>query len=232
MNTLEESNQAEANSQKPKSKKKVAIYSSLGFSLTAILFCCYIGVFGGNVREVSPGKVYRTATLTGFNYTGVTAALTGNTMENVLKDKKIKTVINLRGGSDKDDWYRDEIKACDQLSVKHIDYGMSARKLPPPEIIEGLIQNFDHAEYPILIHCQAGADRTGLASTLYSYLYKGQPLDQAQQEQLTWKYGHFPVPNTHKMDEFFDLYRKYGNGSSFRDWVHVGYPQLYKTSPH
>ena len=220
---------------KPKktaNKKRVVLFSTLGFFAVAFVFCCYIGVLGGNVREVAPGKVYRSATLTGLNYTGVTAGFIGNTMENVLKDKKIKTVINLRGGSNKDEWYREEVEACDKLAVKHIDFGMSARKLPPPQMVEGIIRDFDQAQYPILIHCQAGADRTGLVSTLYSYLYKGETLDQAQQEQLTWKYGHFPVANTHKMDEFFDLYRKYGEGCSFRDWLHVRYPPIYLASPH
>ncbi len=212
-------------------KSRIILLSTFGAFALLFAFCCYIGVLGGNVREIDRGKAYRSATLTGFSYTGITAAITGNSMDNVLKKDKIKTVVNLRGGSDSDDWYRQEVEACKSNGVEHLDFPMSARKLPPPEVVEGLIKTFDHGKFPILIHCQAGSDRTGLASTLYKYLESGQPLDDAQSDQLTWRYGHFPISKTRKMDDFFDLYRKNGNGMEFRKWVHTKYPQLYNSEP-
>ena len=68
---------------------------------------------------------------------------------------------------------------------------MTARKLPPPERLKQLLETFDHARYPILIHCQGGSDRTGLASTLYENQIEHIPLDQAEQAELTLRYGHF-----------------------------------------
>jgi hypothetical protein len=104
---------------------------------------------------------------------------------------------------------------------------MSARSLPSPGSLETLIDKFDHARYPILMHCQAGADRTGLASVLYAHLYEKLPLDRAVTEELTWRYGHFPVEKTRAMDDFFALYCRESGGLSLRDWIFQRYPRIY-----
>src|SRR5262249_25054379 len=145
---------------------------------------------GGNVRSIEPGRAYRSATLTGVSYTGLSARLTGNDLDSVLRRYRIGTVICLRGGSRRDDWYREELDDCARENAAHEDVPMSARSLPPPEALASLINLYDHARYPILLHCQAGADRTGLASALYAHLYEKLPLDKAIAEELTWRYGH------------------------------------------
>lgn len=186
-----------------------------------------IGVFGGNVHAVEPGMAYRSATLTGLNYTGISARLAGNDLDSVLKRNKIGTVICLRGGSMGDDWYRQEVEACARDGVDHEDVPMSARELPPPQVLSRLITLFDHARYPLLFHCQAGADRTGFASTLYAVIHQNLPLDKAESEELTWRYGHIPVDKTRAMDRFFDLYRREPDGLSLREWIRLKYPNIY-----
>lgn len=195
--------------------------------LFLIVFLWLIGVFGGNVRTIAPGRAYRSSTLTGFNYTSVTARLVGNDLESVLKRDGIRTVISLRAGSPRDDWYRDELAACKRVAADHKDITFSARKLPPPETLAALLDAFDHAQYPILLHCQAGSDRTGLASALYAHLYEKLPLARAEAEELTWRYGHFPVDKTRAMDDFFTLYRRDANGLDLRTWILKKYPQVY-----
>ncbi|WP_342065425.1 dual specificity protein phosphatase family protein [Caballeronia concitans] len=46
---------------------------------------------------------------------------------------------------------------------------------------------------PILIHCQHGADRTGLVSALYRVVYQGWTKQQAEDELLHGGYGFHPV---------------------------------------
>lgn len=197
--------------------------------LFVFLFCCYIGVFGGNVRVVEPGKLYRSCQLTGSGYDAVSARAVGHGLESVLSANGIKTVLNLRAGSMKDKRYREEIEICQKLGVEHIDNTFSARSLPPPDVAAKLLDIFDHAKYPILVHCQAGSDRTGLASALYAHVYMKQPLDEATGSQLTWRYGHFRFSNTKPMDIFFDLYRETGQGMTLREWIKKKYPQVYET---
>ena len=201
--------------------------SALVLVLVLLIFLSYIGVFGGNVRTVEAGKVYRSSQLTGRGYESLSASLIGNSLEAVLASHHIKTVLNLRGGSSHDLYYRDEISVCSEHQVAHIDAAFSARHLPSPETLQKILDAFDHAEYPILIHCQAGSDRTGLASVLYAHLYEHQTLEQARSEELTWRYGHFRVGQTRKMDEFFDLYQQTSKGLGLREWIRQVYPPLY-----
>ncbi|MFM0324495.1 dual specificity protein phosphatase family protein [Caballeronia glebae] len=46
---------------------------------------------------------------------------------------------------------------------------------------------------PILIHCQHGADRTGLVSALYRVVFQGWTKQQAEDELLHGGYGFHPV---------------------------------------
>lgn len=148
----------------------------------------------------------------------------------MIKRDHIRTVISLRGGSPSDDWYREEIAVCQTENVTHREVPFSARSLPSPSALEKLLDVFDHATYPILLHCQAGADRTGLASTIYAHLYQKLPLSQAEATELTWRYGHFPVDKTRAMDEFFALYNKDAAGMNLREWILKRYPKIYSDS--
>lgn len=184
--------------------------------LAIVLFLWYIGVIGGNVHTVVPGSVYRSAQLTGKN------------LDTVFAQDHIRSQIDLRGGSMDDGFYRDEIASCKRYGVTHYDVTMSARRLPDPGKLQMLFKIFDHAQYPILYHCKAGSDRTGLVSTLYLHVYRHVPLDQAETEGLTWRYGHFSFGETHAMDDFFTLYRKTGGGMPIREWISTRYPAIYK----
>ncbi len=200
------------------------------FLLLLIGFLWYIGVLGGNVRTVDAGRVYRSAQLTGNGYDGLSARLAGNSLDRVLRRYGIQTVISFRGGSEKDRYYREERAICTQDGVDHVDVPFSSQHLPSPETLHKMLDAFDHARYPVILHCQAGSDRTGLASTLYVHLYRKLPLDEAQTEELTWRYGHFPVQKTRRMDTFFDLYRKTSGGMDMRTWIEQKYPQVYAES--
>lgn len=203
-----------------------------GALVTLFLVACYIGVFGGNLRVVDSGKLYRSSQLTGNGYEAISARAVGNSLDTVIDKYHIKTLLNLRGGSMNDLRYRDEVNICKAHGVAHIDDGFSARALPSPEVMTKLLNTFDGAKYPILVHCQAGSDRTGLACTVYANIYMKQPLDQAEGSQLTWRYGHFGFTKTRPMDQFFELYRKNGHGLTLREWIRKEYPAIYATGTH
>jgi len=192
-----------------------------------VAFLCFIGVFGGNVREVDPGRLYRSSQLTGNGYEALTARAAGNSLKAVIVAHHIKTVLNLRGGSLRDARIRDEVETCKVSGVDYIDDAFSARSLPPPNTVLKMLEAFDHAKYPILVHCQAGADRTGLACTVYANIYMNEPIDIAESRELTWRFGHFRFSNTRPMDEFFDLYRSTSGGMSLREWILRKYPAVY-----
>ncbi len=146
----------------------------------------------GNFHVVEPGLAYRSNTLG-------TAQL-----KDVISANQIKTIINLRGGSTAEQWYRDEALVSDAMGVTMIDIPMSDSRVPETATLKTLVDALEGAPRPILIHCKAGADRTGLAAALFEYLVAGRSAEEAA-AQLSLLYGHFPwyPSQTGAMDKTF-----------------------------
>lgn len=117
----------------------------------------------------------------------------------------IRTVINLRGASE-EDWYIAERQAARQLGLFHVDFRMSADRRLSVQEAEALIALMKNSPKPILIHCRAGSDRTGLASALYMAAIEkaGEAIAEAH---LSIRYGHFAIPylsEAYPMDQTFE----------------------------
>ena len=134
----------------------------------------------------------------------------------------IRTVINLRGenvfGS-----YLLEKQACDELGITLVDHRLFSRHFPTVEEVLSTRDLFDRIEYPAMIHCKSGADRAGLAATLYRHFRMGDPIESIQ--QLHWKFGHFQFGNTARLDTFFARYIEDAKREPqpFIDWVQTRY---------
>ena len=96
------------------------------------------------------------------------------------------------------------------VNVKHYDYGMSAVHYYDVAQINKVIGIITNAPKPILIHCRAGSDRTGLISAVYLYVVAHKSYKKAA-DQLSIKYGHFPYlgNDTIAMDKSFNNYVSY-----------------------
>lgn len=146
----------------------------------------------GNVHAVEDGRVYRSNTLGAPQ------------LKEMIEGNGIKTILNLRGGSVTDAWYAGERQIAASHGVQYIDLPMSEDSVPDPALMDQLVKTLGTAQQPILIHCKAGADRTGLASALYEYLYAGKSAEEASR-QLSFYFGHFPwlTSKTGAMDTAF-----------------------------
>jgi protein tyrosine/serine phosphatase len=131
-----------------------------------------------NLHAVTNGVVYRSA------------QLNGRVLAAVLDGYEIKSVLNLRGEDD-EDWYRDEVSVTAAHRVLLYDVGMFATSEPSPHTLRKILEVLRTAPRPLLIHCNGGADRTGLASAMYKYFVEGKSAEEAAQ-QLSLRYGHFP----------------------------------------
>lgn len=146
----------------------------------------------GNIHTVARGQFYRSA------------QLDAEDLAETIADKRIRTVINLRGKSD-EDWYRDERAVSQRAGVRYVDFGLSAGEDLTTAQLDRLVALVKDAPKPILVHCYGGADRSGLASAAYQLVVARLSPGQAA-EQLTFWYGHFPWFRSHTaaMDRSFD----------------------------
>jgi hypothetical protein len=152
---------------------------------------------GANFHTVIPGAVYRSS------------QPSAGRLERVIKKYGIRTVVNFRGADERAAWYLDQCRVTSCYGVSEEDFnGSSAGRLPSTGAVRDLLDIIDHAEYPILFHCNRGIDRTGLASAVALLLKTDTSVAEARQ-QLGLRYGHLACGKTGNMDRFFDLYEQW-----------------------
>ena len=75
----------------------------------------------------------------------------------------------------------------------------------------------------LLIHCKTGADRTGLATGIYSLCKQRNDANKAV-EHLSIKYLHFGIGNKSILKKFFTFYSEDNHKSlKFKDWAKSQY---------
>lgn len=145
----------------------------------------------GNFEVVIAGEVLRSG------------QLTPEELASYSRDHGIRSVLNLRGAMPGQSWYDDEIAAATALGLVHVDFAMSPTQGITVERSAELIELMRFLPKPLLVHCQRGSDRTGLAMALYLAGISGADEDTAAGQLSIW-YGHFSVPylsRTYPMDE-------------------------------
>lgn len=139
-----------------------------------------------------------------------------------LAHRGVRTIINLRGVST---WgsYALEKQTCERLGIALIDARLYSRMPPTAQEVERLLEVFETAERPLLMHCKSGADRAGLGAALYM-LWAGHPAEDAA-KQLSLRYLHIKHAKTGMLDTFIDAFAvaHRDKGIGFREWLHTDY---------
>src|SRR5690349_4656102 len=104
--------------------------------------------WSGNLGTVVPRRVHRSAQL-GPDH-----------LEKVIRGREIKTVLNLRGENPTERWYRDERTAALRAGAVLIDFPMASDQWLSHDQFRALVGTLDGCDYPLLIHCEWGAERT------------------------------------------------------------------------
>ncbi|NQX80159.1 MAG: tyrosine-protein phosphatase, partial [Hyphomicrobiaceae bacterium] len=102
-----------------------------------------------------------------------------------------------------------------------VNYQVRSRATPSQAELHGARDLFQRIEYPMLMHCKAGADRVGMMSVIFLYVHHGWTIKDAMQKHLSLKYGHIKQADTGILDHFFETYLEYNEHTpiEFFDWV-------------
>lgn len=138
------------------------------------------GQLTGNFHEVIDGELYRSA------------QPDAQDIANYSDRYHIRTILNLRDEA-RGDWYQQEKAAALAHGIRLVDYPLSSGRELSVKEAEKLADLMKGLPRPILIHCDHGANRTGLVSAIYHDAV-AQTSDLTAQWQLSPWYGHFPVP--------------------------------------
>jgi protein tyrosine/serine phosphatase len=166
-----------------------------------------------NFGVVDAGQVYRAA------------QPDADDLRDWFGEHHIKTILQLRRAEPEAE--AKALIARDGVAVVLIP--LSARVYPSRAQLLALWDAFRDAEYPVLIHCRAGADRTGLAAAIYVLQTTGD-LDRAR-AQLSLEHLHTGW-GTSRLDRVFEMYSRWHGRMDFRRWAAALYlpPEAYSAS--
>jgi tyrosine-protein phosphatase SIW14 len=144
------------------------------------------------LREVEPGRVYRSGQMNADGFRDA-RDLYGIHTVICLRDDDPDPEVDLRfppgGGTIK------ESELCRQLGLRFVFIApdlVSRRSAPErrPEAIERFLAVMDDEDsYPVLIHCNAGLNRTGVMVAVYRMEYQGWGRAEAFRETLDNGFG-------------------------------------------
>lgn len=127
-----------------------------------------------NFHVVIPKQVYRSRQLSQAQFT------------QVIQQYHLKSIINLRGAHPTLHWYQQEMHAVKKAHIKHYDIALNSKTLPSPSQLKRLVKLLASAPRPLLIHCESGVDRSGLAAVIILILNNA-PMDTIK-SQVSLRY--------------------------------------------
>ena len=140
-----------------------------------------------------------------------------------LKARGVRTIICVRSGRAFGSWPL-EREACERLRLNLHTVNIRGREAPRKSDLIDLVNLLSSLEYPALIHCKSGADRTGFVAAIFLIAIEGRSSDEAL-AQLSWRYGHLRSSRAGILHEVIDAFRREGaaHGLTFQRWVETCY---------
>lgn len=170
-------------------------FNPVNFTRNAVLIAGVVGLgswwaVAGVIPNLAPkrfgtveaGRLYRSG------------ALTSAALENVVEAEHIETIVDLGGFHTDSPDDRREQRAAEVLGVERYRFPLIGDGTGDPNrYVAALRVMLDPQAEPVLVHCSAGSQRTGVAVVLYRMQVDGWTLDQAIEEART--YDHDPTSN-------------------------------------
>lgn len=135
----------------------------------------------------------------------------------------IRTVLCVRGGFPFRPWPLEQ-EACERAGLELHKVSIRGREAPYKDDLLALIDLLLSIEYPALVHCKSGADRSGFVAAVYLMAIRGRSADEAL-AQLSLRFGHLRSSRAGILGAVIKAYRDEGaaRGLDFRRWVETCY---------
>jgi undecaprenyl-diphosphatase len=173
-------------------------------------------ILGKNLHVVVPGAVYRSAQLTSDDLSELAAEL------------QLASVLAVRAERPEKDWYLEETRAAEALGLELQYLNLDPDRMPSRQRLSELVAQIDRAPRPLLLHCRAGVERSGLASALVMLL-EGASVEKAR-DQFSIRYGFHPWLSQSNLPRVIDRYAAWLETHSvehsaevFRRWAMTDY---------
>ena len=139
---------------------------------------------------------------------------------------RIETVLRVRGSNPADRAFQDVYLPTVDAGVDFVAVPLSARRFPDRETLVRLCEVLETARYPMLVHCRAGADRTGLVSAMY-VLHRTRDLARGREQLDFIPYLHLGWMGLDKPDLLLDMYEPWYPDLTICEWAR----QVYERPP-
>ena len=170
-----------------------------------------------NFGVIARGRIYRSG------------QMSADSLARTIRQFHVRTVLNLRGVNAEQGWYHAERAATTRAGATQVDISMSSREWMSRAQLRMLVRVLDACDQPLLIHCQWGAERTGLVSAFAELLRPGATLEDAR-AQFSVRYLFLPVKDGKVMLAHLDQYadwlrarREPHSPDRFRLWAAHGF---------
>jgi hypothetical protein len=184
-------------------------------TLKILLFGLYS--MNHNFHEVIPSELYRSS------------SMMSQDLAEIIDQYKIRTVFDLRTHeSTKDKKGKLESLTVYTSGAKYVHFRMETLKKLSPEQVNTLIELYNSAERPALIHCSSGSERTSVAVAIWLLSQTASSVDEAA-SQLALSYGYlkpwlmykqwrYGVPTINRtVEEYFESTESHQ--MTYKEWV-------------
>jgi protein tyrosine/serine phosphatase len=103
-----------------------------------------------------------------------------------LKEMGIKTVVNLRS-------FHSDTDEMEGLAFDYVDIPVKAWHAEDEDVVRFLKIVTDKTKAPVFVHCEYGADRTGMMVAIYRIAVQGWSKEDAMKEMTEGGFGWHPL---------------------------------------
>ena len=137
--------------------------------------------FPKNFGVVEPGQIYRSGQLSPM------------LVKKTLANNNVKVVISLENNNPQKPFQKAELEACRDLGIEHLNFPLAGNGTGDVDRYVEAIAAMDAAVKegkPVLVHCAAGAQRTGGVVAVYELLVRHKSPTDVRRQML--RYGWKP----------------------------------------